>query len=128
MHDPFREARKNNGVQITEFNGEKIPFVLRLKDLRKTVKDWQSFSSDHPFKVVPFGRESAINETDTDRNGSSGSHGFSKIVEPFFLNAPTENDYMLDMARRLVRWLRMHLRNLKLKLFMNLHFLSSARP
>ena len=28
--DPFREARESTGVQMTEFNGEKIPFVLRL--------------------------------------------------------------------------------------------------
>ena len=51
--DPFDESREKTGIKITQFNGETIPFVLRLKDLRKTVKDWQNFSSDHPFKVVP---------------------------------------------------------------------------
>ena len=33
--DPFRETRESSGLQITDFNGEQIPFVLRLKDLRK---------------------------------------------------------------------------------------------
>ena len=55
--DPFAEARKSSGVQVTDFNGEEIPFVLGLKELRKTVKDWETFSSDHPFKVVPHTEE-----------------------------------------------------------------------
>ena len=55
--DPFKEARGKCPIHSTEFNGEQIPFVLGLKDLRKTVKDWQSFSSDHPFKVVPHTEE-----------------------------------------------------------------------
>ena len=98
MHDPFREARKNNGVQITEFNGEKIPFVLRLKDLRKTVKDWQSFSSDHPFKVVPHSEENLRSMRQIPIEMDPPDHtDFRKIVEPFF-KRPTENDYMLDMA------------------------------
>jgi hypothetical protein len=55
--DPFKKIRQESGLELTEFNGEEIPFILRLKDLRKTVKDWQTFSSDHPFKVVPHTEE-----------------------------------------------------------------------
>ena len=57
FQDPFKEARKESRIKNTVFNGEEIPYVLRLKDLRKTVKDRASFSSDHPFKVVPHTEE-----------------------------------------------------------------------
>ena len=60
--DPFREAREQSGVQITEFNGGNIPFILRLKELRKVVKDWQNFSSDHP----ALGRNPSFYATDSD--------------------------------------------------------------
>jgi hypothetical protein len=37
--DPFQKERQESGIKKTVFNGEEIPFVLGLKDLRKTVKD-----------------------------------------------------------------------------------------
>ena len=83
--DPFREARESSGLQITDFNGEEIPFVLRLKDLRKTVKDWQSFSSDHPFKVVPHSEEHLRTMRQIPiEMGSTGSYGLPGISRAFF--------------------------------------------
>ncbi|MBT5916119.1 MAG: cytochrome P450, partial [Opitutae bacterium] len=55
--DSFEEARVTSGIQFTEFNGECIPFILRLKELRKTAKNWKEFSSDNPFQVVPHSEE-----------------------------------------------------------------------
>ena len=72
--DPFHEARESSGVLMTEFNGEKIPFVLRLKDLRKTVKDWETFSSDHPFQVVPHTEEKMRTMRHPHRDGPTGAH------------------------------------------------------
>ena len=51
--DPFRDAREKDGISALEFSGETIPFILGLKDVRKSAKNWQEFSSNHPFKVVP---------------------------------------------------------------------------
>lgn len=42
-HDPFLEARKEAPVWVAEFQGEKIPMVLRMRELRETTKDWQTF-------------------------------------------------------------------------------------
>ena len=96
--DPFGEARENSGIQITEFNGEKIPFVLRLKDLRKTVKDWQSFSSDHPFKVVPHSEEGLRSMRQIPIEMDPPDHtDYRALVEPFF-KRPTQTEYMLGMA------------------------------
>lgn len=96
--DPFREARESSGLQITDFNGEEIPFVLRLKDLRKTVKDWQSFSSDHPFKVVPHSEECLRTMRQIPIEMDPPDHtDYRALVEPFF-KRPSQTEYMLEMA------------------------------
>ena len=83
--DPFREAREQSGVQITEFNGENIPFVLRLKELRKVVKDWQNFSSDHPFNVVPHSEENLRSMRQIPIEMDPPEHSdYRALVELFF--------------------------------------------
>ena len=83
--DPFKEARQTCPVQMTEFKGEGIPFVLGLKDLRKTAKDWQSFSSDQPFKVVPHTEEKMRSMRQIPIELEPPDHtDFRALVEPFF--------------------------------------------
>ena len=95
--DPFREARESTGVQMTEFNGEKIPFVLRLKDLRKTVKDWETFSSDHPFQVVPHTEEKMRTMRQIPIEMDPPEHtDFRAIVEPIF-KRPLDPVYISNM-------------------------------
>ena len=95
--DPFREARESTGVQMTEFNGEKIPFVLRLKDLRKTVKDWETFSSDHPFQVVPHTEEKMRTMRQIPIEMDPPEHtDFRAIVEPIF-KRPLDPAYIANM-------------------------------
>ena len=43
MHDPFREARKNNGVQVTEFNGEKNSICSAAERFAKNRKGLAKF-------------------------------------------------------------------------------------
>ena len=95
--DPFHEARESSGVLMTEFNGEKIPFVLRLKDLRKTVKDWETFSSDHPFKVVPHTEEKVRTMRQIPIEMDPPEHtDFRAIVEPIF-KRPLDPAYIANM-------------------------------
>ena len=49
--DPFRKKRKESGVLECDFQGEKVPMILRHEDVRKAAKDWKTFSSDAPFRV-----------------------------------------------------------------------------
>ena len=50
--DPFKENRARCPMMVGDFQeGEKIPMLLKLKDVRKAAKDWKTFSSDAPRRV-----------------------------------------------------------------------------
>jgi cytochrome P450 len=85
MRDPFRHHRVASGVLGCEFQGEKVPMILRHADVRAAAKDWQTFSSDAPFRV-PIPSEEALRtvrqlpiERDPPQHGN-----YREIVEPFF--------------------------------------------
>lgn len=90
--DAFRHARQTNGVIVGDFRGEKVPMVLRYRDVRAAAKDWPTFSSDAPGRVPvpdetdvrPF-RQLPI-ETDPPDHTD-----FRELVEPFF-RRPTQPD------------------------------------
>ncbi len=86
--DPFQSARLEAGVLTCPFQGENIPMILRHEDVRRAAKDWQTFSSDAPFRV-PIPSEEAFRsmrqlpiETDPPEHGE-----YRAIVEPFFRRA-----------------------------------------
>lgn len=88
ISDPFREARNASGVLECPFHGEKIVMLLRHEDVRKAAKDWQTFSSDAPFRV-PIPSEEDVRtmrqlpiETDPPEHTD-----YRAIVEPFFQRA-----------------------------------------
>lgn len=49
--DPFREPRRKDGVLINDFHGDTMPILLRHADVRNAARDWETFSSDAPFKI-----------------------------------------------------------------------------
>lgn len=49
--DPFRAARESLGVLVNDFQGQAIPMLLRHEDVRRAAKDWDTYSSDAPFKI-----------------------------------------------------------------------------
>jgi hypothetical protein len=57
--DPLREARQKSGILKCPFHGEDITMLLRHEDVRQSAKDWQTFSSDAPFRV-PIPSEEAV--------------------------------------------------------------------
>lgn len=85
--DPFKEARARCPMMVGDFQeGEKIPMLLKLNDVRKAAKDWQSFSSDAP-RRVPIPSEESLRdvrqypiELDPPKHGA-----YRSLVEPFFL-------------------------------------------
>ena len=100
--DPFKEARGKCPIHSTEFSGEDIPFVLRLKDLRKTAKDWQNFSSDHPFKVVPHTEEKMRSMRQIPIEMDPPDHKeYRALVEPFF-KRPNDPGYIADMESLII--------------------------
>ena len=85
LQDPFAKARKKCPVMVTEFQGEAIPMIVRLPELREAAKDWETFSSDAP-RRVPIPSEENVRsvrqypiETDPPEHTA-----YRKIAEPFF--------------------------------------------
>ena len=86
--DPFREQRRSDGVLGLPTDKEVIPMILRHEDVRRAAKDWQTYSSDAPFRVpipseenVRSVRQLPIEVDPPDQTD------YRKLVEPFFLRA-----------------------------------------
>jgi len=84
--DPFEEAKSNGPVLAAELDGDTIPMILRLKDVRAAAKDWQTFSSDAPFRVPIPAEESVRSVRQFPIEVDPPIHAaYRKLVEPFFL-------------------------------------------
>ncbi len=83
--DPFREARQEDGVLPCEFQGETIPMILRHKDVREAAKDYGTYSSDAPFRVVIPSEEEVRSMRQLPIEVDPPEHGeYRALVEPFF--------------------------------------------
>ena len=86
--DPFREARETAGVLQCPFHGENITMILRHEDVRRAAKDWQTFSSDAPFRVPIPSEEEVRSVRQLPIETNPPDHGdYRAIVEPFFQRA-----------------------------------------
>jgi cytochrome P450 len=88
ISDPFREKRRTDGVFECEFQGEKVPMILRHEDVRKAARDFKTFSSDAPFRVPIPSEEDVrtMRQLPVETNPPEHTE-YRKIVEPFFLRA-----------------------------------------
>lgn len=85
LPDPFREHRQKKGVLACPFQGEPVPMILGYKELRRAAKEWETFSSNAPFRV-PIPSEETVRsvrqlpiETDPPDHTE-----YRAITEPFF--------------------------------------------
>lgn len=92
--DGFAQDRAGEGVLPQELDGEQIPLILRHRDVRAAAKDWETFSSDAPFRV-PIPAEEHVRsvrqipiELDPPRHTA-----YRRLIEPWFLR-PTKADYI----------------------------------
>ncbi len=87
-NDPFAEARKKGPVLKCPFQGEDLPMILRHADVRAAAKDWQTFSSDAPFRVPIPSEEEFRRMRQLPIEIDPPAHTeYRKIVEPFFKRA-----------------------------------------
>jgi cytochrome P450 len=86
--DPFRDPRKKSGILECEFQGENVPMILRHEDVRKAAKDWQTFSSDAPFRVpIPSEEEvRTMRQLPIETNPPEHTE-YRALVEPYFQRA-----------------------------------------
>lgn len=88
--DPFRDARQDSGVLQCPFHGENITMILRHEDVRKAARDWETFSSDAPFRVpIPSEEEvRTMRQLPIETNPPEHTE-YRAIAEPFFQRAKT---------------------------------------
>lgn len=88
--DPFAEARKKDGVLKCPFQGEEVPMILRHADVRAAARDWETYSSDAPFRVpIPSEEEvRTMRQLPIETNPPEHTE-YRKIVEPFFQRSKT---------------------------------------
>src|SRR5512134_1753913 len=88
LRDPFREARRKEGILRCPFQGENLPMILRHADVREAAKDWKTFSSDAPFRVpIPSEEEvRTMRQLPIEINPPEHTE-YRAIVEPFFQRA-----------------------------------------
>ena len=88
LRDPFREARKKEGVLKCPFQGETLPMILRHSDVRDAAKDWKTYSSDAPFRVPIPSEEDVRTMRQLPIETNPPEHTeYRAIVEPFFQRA-----------------------------------------
>jgi cytochrome P450 len=83
--DPFKQARQEKGVLPARMDGSVIPMLLRYRDVKDAAKDYQTFSSDAPFRVpIPSEEElRSVRQLPIETNPPEHTE-YRKIVEPFF--------------------------------------------
>ena len=83
--DVFKEKRETGPVARYEFQGEQIPMILRHAEVRQAAKDWQTYSSDAPFRVPIPSEEEARSMRQLPIETDPPVHGeYRAIAEPFF--------------------------------------------
>ena len=105
--DPFRDARRKDGVLVNEFQDTPVPMILRHADLRSAAKDWQKFSSDAPFRVPIPSEEDVRTVRQLPLEIDPPDHAdFRAIAEPFFNRAKLS--HVIDQVEALIRGLLSH--------------------
>lgn len=83
--DPFKAKREAAPVARFEFQGEQIPMILRHAEVRQAAKDWQTYSSDAPFRVPIPSEEEARSMRQLPIETDPPVHGeYRAIAEPYF--------------------------------------------
>jgi cytochrome P450 len=102
--DPFKAKREAGPVARYAFQGEQVPMILRHADVRAAAKDWQTYSSDAPFRVPIPSEEEARSMRQLPIETNPPEHtDYRAIVEPFFDRAKTPE--MAAQVGRLVEGL-----------------------
>ncbi|MEM6884747.1 MAG: cytochrome P450 [Verrucomicrobiota bacterium] len=86
LDDPFQEARRKCPVFSGTLDGEKMPLILRIKEIREVAKDWMKFSSDAPRRVPIPSEESVRTVRQYPLEVDPPVHmAYRKLVKPIFM-------------------------------------------
>ena len=97
--DPFREDRQASGVKTAQAEGQDVPLVLRLKDIRKTCKDTKTFSNDNPMMIVLHSESHVRNVRQLPIETDPPDHtDYRALVEPIY-RKPQQAQYQSAMRK-----------------------------
>jgi len=97
--DPFREDRQASGVKTAQAEGQDVPLVLRLKDIRKTCKDTKTFSNDNPMMIVLHSESHVRNVRQLPIETDPPDHtDYRALVEPIY-RKPQQAQYQAAMRK-----------------------------
>lgn len=95
--DPFREERQQSGLKTVEAEGQDVPLVLRMQDVRKTCKDVKTFSNDNPLMIVLHSEAHVRDVRQLPIETDPPEHtDYRALVEPMF-KKPRQPEYQADM-------------------------------
>ena len=95
--DPFREDRQADRARTIRAEGQDMPLVLRLKELRRVCKDTETFSSDDPQMIVPHSEADVRSVRQYPIETDPPDHTeYRALVEPMF-RKPDQPEYQADM-------------------------------
>jgi len=91
---PFHEKRGRDAVAPCRFQGEEVPMILRHADVMAAAKDWETFSSDAPFRVPIPSEENVrkVRQLPIETNPPDHTE-YRAIVEPFF-KKPRDKEFI----------------------------------
>ncbi len=102
IHDPFREAREASGLLPCEFQGERVPMILRHEDVKKAARDWETYSSNAPFRVPIPSEENVRSMRQLPVETDPPEHtDYRKIIDPYFQRA--KDPHVIARVEALIR-------------------------
>ena len=99
FEDIFGPDRSSTGLRTLKVGGELIPMILDYKAVREAAKDWQTFSSDAPYRVPIPSEEKERKyrqlpiETDPPQHKQ-----YRDLLLPFF-RRPVQPEYLAKLVQ-----------------------------
>ncbi|NDA93804.1 MAG: cytochrome P450 [Betaproteobacteria bacterium] len=96
--DAFKEARAEGATLNVTCDGETIPLILRMQDVRKSAKDWKTFSSDNPLMCVLHSEASVRGVRQLPLEIDPPQHtDYRALVQPMFNRPKDDPEYIANM-------------------------------
>ena len=101
----FQQPRERCPVAAYRFQNESIPMILRHADVMEAAKNWETYSSDAPFRVPIPSEEDVRNVRQLPIETNPPIHGeYREIVEPFF-KKPRDPLFVLEISALIAKLL-----------------------
>ncbi|NDF71177.1 MAG: cytochrome P450, partial [Betaproteobacteria bacterium] len=96
--DAFKKARAEGATLNVNCEDETLPLILRMQDVRKSAKDWKTFSSDNPLMCVLHSEASVRGVRQLPLEIDPPQHtDYRALVQPLFNRPKDDPEYIANM-------------------------------